>query len=144
MNRSDELRRFEQSLRALDQALNQAPAQPELVPPLHHSIMRAVRAAECSVAPRHQHSILRWLPATALVALTVLGLWYALRQPALAPVRTPVQNAQPLVAAATALEMGDLMARTIPSAVLSPLSDEWERVSRDMNNTAQFLLASLP
>ena len=96
------------------------------------------------VVPQHKHSILRWLPAPALVALTVLGVWYALHQPVPATVQTPVPNTQSLAATATALEMSDLVVRDIPSAVLRPLSEEWARVNLDMDNTAQFLLASLP
>jgi hypothetical protein len=36
------------------------------------------------------------------------------------------------------------MAWAVPSAVISPLSNELEQLNRDLNNTAQFLLASLP
>ena len=40
--------------------------------------------------------------------------------------------------------MGDQMVRTMPSAVVAPLSDELERLNRDLDKTAKFLLASLP
>ena len=144
LNCSDDLRHFEQGLRAMDQALRHAPVKPEVTASFHDSIMRAVRAAEMCAVPQHKHSILRWLPAPALVALTVLGVWYALHQPVPATVQTPVPNTQSLAATATALEMSDLVVRDIPSAVLRPLSEEWARVNLDMDNTAQFLLASLP
>jgi hypothetical protein len=140
MNGSDDLRRFGRDLQALDEALQQAPPAPEVSSSFHNSIMRAVRAT----TPQPKPSVLRWFPAPALAALAVLLVWTALRQPAPAPVRTSGPNTQPLVAATTVLEMGDLMARTVPAAALSPLSEEWERVNRDMDNTAQFLLASLP
>lgn len=144
LNCSDDLRHFEQGLRAVDQALRYAPPKPEVTAAFHDSIMRAVRTAECCAVPQHKHSILRWLPAPALVALAVLGVWYALHQPVPAPVQTPVPNTQSLATTATALEMSDLVVRDIPSAVLRPLSEEWARVNLDMDNTAQFLLASLP
>ena len=38
--------------------------------------------------------------------------------------------------------MGDYMAQDIPAAILNPLSEEWNRVNCDMDNTAQFLLAA--
>jgi hypothetical protein len=140
INSSDDLRRFGQDLRALDEALRQAPPKPEVSSSFHNSIMRVVRAT----APQPKPSVLRWLPAPALAALAVLLAWSALRQPAPAPVQISAPNTQPLAAAATVLEMGDLMARTASSAALSPLSEEWDRVSRDMDNAAQLLLASLP
>jgi hypothetical protein len=40
--------------------------------------------------------------------------------------------------------MGGQVARAVPTAVVSPLADELEKVNRDLNSTAQFLLASLP
>jgi hypothetical protein len=36
------------------------------------------------------------------------------------------------------------MARAMPSAVVNPLADELKNINRDLDNTAQFLLASLP
>jgi hypothetical protein len=36
------------------------------------------------------------------------------------------------------------MARAVPSAVVAPLTDELQKLNQDLNNTAQFLLASLP
>ena len=47
-------------------------------------------------------------------------------------------------AASSALELGGSMVREAPAAVLSPLSDELQRLDRDLLKTGQFLLASLP
>ena len=78
------------------------------------------------------------LPALAVVVL--LAIWWVAR----GPVRPAVQDTQSLAAATTALDLGGEMARAVPSAVVSPLSNELERLNRDLNNTAQFVLASLP
>jgi len=42
------------------------------------------------------------------------------------------------------LEVGGEMARAAPSAVVTPLADELKNINRDLDNAAQFLLASLP
>ncbi len=49
-----------------------------------------------------------------------------------------------MAAATTALEMGGQAARAAPAAVVTPLAEELARVNRDLDSTAQFLLASLP
>ena len=144
IDRSEELRRFGQDLRALDQALRHAPAPPEVDAVFHSSIMRKVRAAKAAAAPQRKTNVLRWLPAPAFASLAVLFIWAASRQLPPTPARTPVPDTRSLAAASNALEVGNLMARTAPSAALGPLSEEWDRVSRDLDNTAQFLLASLP
>ena len=137
---SDELRGFEQEMTALDRALKQSVPRPETPPSLHRSIMQAVQATERPAATRPELTVLRWLPAPALAVFVLLAVWLAPRR----PVPPLVQDMQSLSAATTALDIGGQMARAVPSAVVAPLSDELERLNRDLNNTAQFLLASLP
>ena len=36
------------------------------------------------------------------------------------------------------------MASAVPSTMLAPLADELKRLNQDLDNTAQYLLASLP
>ena len=67
-------------------------------------------------------------------------IWHA----ALGPVRLPAQHTEQLSAATTVLQVGGEMARAVPSAVVNPLADELKNINRDLDNTAQFLLASLP
>lgn len=138
---SDELRGFEQEMTALDRALKQTAPKPQAPPSLHGSIMRAVRAAEHPVAEaRGGLTFLRWLPVPVVAVLALLVVWHVTR----GPVRVPMQDTQSLTVATTALEMGSQMAHAMPSAVVSPLADELEKVNRDLNSTAQFILASLP
>jgi len=99
-----------------------------------------VRAANRPAAAPRQPSVLRWVPVPVFAVMLVLVAVWVLQS----PVRTPVQNAQPLAAAASALQLGDQMVRTMPTVVVAPLSDELERLNRDLDKTAQFLLASLP
>jgi hypothetical protein len=138
---SAERRGFEQDMAALDRALKQTVPKPDTPPSLHSSIMRAVRVAERPAAETGRElTLLRWLPASVVAVLVVMVAWYVARGPA----RLPMQDAQSLAVATTALEMGGQVAQAVPSAVVTPLSDELEKVNRDLNSTAQFLLASLP
>jgi len=36
------------------------------------------------------------------------------------------------------------MASTVPGTALAPLTEEWQRLNQDLDNTTQFLLATLP
>ena len=138
---SDELRGFGQEMAALDRALKQTAPRPHAPPSLHGSIMRAVQAVERPAAnARHELAFLRWLPVPVAALLALMVVWHAARGPA----RVPVQDAQPLAVATTALQVSGEMARAVPSAVVSPLADELKKLNLDLDNTAQFLLASLP
>jgi len=44
----------------------------------------------------------------------------------------------------SALEFGGTLIREAPDVALSPLSDELQRLNRNLADTGQFLLASLP
>lgn len=137
---SAELRGIEQEMLALDRALKETAPRAEAPDSLHQSIMKAVRAANRPAAAPRQPSVVRWVPVPVFAVMLVLVAVWVLQS----PVRTPVQNAQPLAAAASVLQLGDQMVRTMPTAVVAPLSDELERLNRDLDKTAQFLLASLP
>jgi hypothetical protein len=138
---SDELSGFEQEMAELDRALKHTAPKPHASPGLHSSIMRAVQAAELPGArARGELSFLRWLPVPVVAALALMVIWHA----ALGPVRLPAQHTEQLSAATTVLQVGGEMARAVPSAVVNPLADELKNINRDLDNTAQFLLASLP
>lgn len=138
---SDELRGFERELAVLDRALKQTAPRPQTPPSLHCSIMRALQATERPAAKAGLGlALLRWLPVPVVTVLAVMVVWHAAR----GPVRMPVRDTQPLAAATTALEVGGEMARAVPSSVVTPLADELKKINLDLDNTAQFLLASLP
>jgi hypothetical protein len=145
---SEDTRRFEETLQNLDRALRTPPSAAEAQPELHSAIMEAVRASRGanreSAANRPWWVRLRWLPAPALAALALLGLWWALHPLPEAPVHWTGTDYASILQIASALEAGDNATRTLPSAVIAPLSDELVRVNLDLENTAQFLLTSLP
>ena len=140
LSRPDELSSVEQEMMALDRGLRQTAPRVQAPASLHCAIMQAVRAADRPVTARRVSSLLRWLPAPAFGLVALLAVLWALHS----PIRQPAQSAQSLGAATTALQMGDQMVRAVPSAVVAPLSDELERLTLDLDKTAQFLLASVP
>ena len=140
LNASGEPCGIEQEMMALDRALKETAPRAEAPASLHRSIMQAVRAANCPAAAQRQPNVLRWVPVPVFAAMVLLLVLWVLQS----PVRTPVRNAQPLAAATSALKLGDQMVRSMPSAMVAPLSDELDRLNRDLDKTAQFLLASLP
>jgi hypothetical protein len=129
-----ELERFAKRTQALGQTLRNVPPSG---PPLHDSIMRAVRNAARPAQPRRA-PVLSWLAASgAVAALAVVGLYltfFRLKPPATQALDGPVM----------VLEMSENMSATMPSFVMSPLSNEWARVDHDLQSTTQVLLASLP
>ena len=139
-NRSDELRRFEQELTTLDATLRGTAPRAQAPASLHHSIMRAVQTAKQPAAALAPLAFLRWMAVPAGAALVLLLAWHGLR----APANKPAPATQSLTTAAAALEAGGQIALIVPSAVVAPLSDELQRPNRDLDNAAQYLLASLP
>jgi hypothetical protein len=137
---SEELLGAEEEMRALDRTLKQARPEREAPPGLHRSIMQAVRAAERPQAAPSGLAWLRWLAAPVVATVVLVVIWEAQR----GPVVPPTQGPQSLAAATTALEISGQLAQRVPSAVVAPLSDELTRVNQDLDNTAQFILASLP
>ena len=138
---STELHGFAQEMTALDRALKQTVPKPDAPPSLHSAIMRAVRAAERpAVESERELNFLRWVPWSVAAVVAVIAVWYVSH----GPERLPARDAQSLAVATTALEMGGQVARGAPAAVVNPLADELAKVNRDLDSTAQFLLASLP
>jgi hypothetical protein len=133
---SDELRRFEHTTAVLDRALRQE-TLPETPPWLHNSIMGAVCAAESPT--RARRLAWRWLAGPAVAALAFMGVWFAIQR-----IPPPDRLDPPLAIATTTLEMSNEMAQQAPTVMLTPLAQELEGLKLDLDNTTQFLLASLP
>ena len=146
---------FERRAAELDRRLRQ-PAHADAAPAgLHAGIMRAVREdhAELIRTPQAPLAssltpVLRWTCATAAVALLGLALWVALRPsggqgsrvlPAPELVRrtetAPLPCISPLV---------EQLASNSVAILGAPVNRQIEDLSRDLRETAQFLLASLP
>lgn len=73
-------------------------------------------------------------------ALVLAGAWWMLHRPA----QRPLAVAQALEVPQVALDWGGSISRATPAALVGPLADELQRLNRDLDRTAQFLLASLP
>ena len=129
-----ELERFAKQAQALGQSLRNLPPSG---PPLHDSIMRAVRAAARPKPPRRA-PVLSWLAASgALAALAAVCIY-------LPTLRPKPLGGQALDGPVMVLEMSENMPASMRSLVMSPLSNEWARVDHDLQSTTQVLLASLP
>jgi hypothetical protein len=129
-----ELQRFARKSEALGQTLQNV--QPS-VPPLHDSIMRAVRAAARREEPRTA-PVWSWLATSGAVAAVVaLCLYWGV-------VRPRVVAARALNEPGIVLDNCARMPATMPSFAMAPLSNEWARVDHNLQDTAQVLMASLP
>ena len=123
--------------RPLDQVLRGTVPELEVPPGLHTSIMRAVRTLGPPILPARRPASLRWLSAPLLAALfCALWAWHMGSRPAAA------QSA--FERAGTTLAASEEMAWTAPATAVAPLTEEWQRLNQDLDNTAQFLLAVLP
>jgi hypothetical protein len=148
---SPELEQFERAARALDGQLKKPgpSAEPDLPPSLHASIMRAVRAAQASPHPEAGDEAAWNLtpllgPGLVAAALLLLGasVWLALDPWG----QTGRRNARnPSVAAwPAAAPLAEQLTSHSVTVLRESLSQPIENLSRDVRETAQFLLASLP
>ncbi|HWW01364.1 MAG TPA: hypothetical protein VNZ64_16830 [Candidatus Acidoferrum sp.] len=142
--RSEELQRFEKSAGALGRVLKETPPPASVPPPgLHQAIMRAVRAGAQPAAPARKAALWRRLPAPALAALVLVAVWWALG-PGRDSSRRPATEREGLGRAVAVLELGERVTQRMPSQMVAPLSEEWQRLNGDFDRTQEFLLASLP
>jgi len=140
---SEELRRFTETSDALEQRLRNSVVRPAPPLSLRYSIIKAVQGQKPggALAAKVQRPFLRWLPAPAFALLILLafGVWWSARRGS-----TPAIQPDLLASASSALEVAPQVTRDMPARALSPLNEEWNRVDRDVNNTANFLLTSIP
>ncbi len=146
---SPEVRSFGESLRSLDQRLKDSRPRDGAPEGLHGSVMRAVRQTAQERATQAEPKAASWfrpawLAAPALVLLALATVWWFNRGTAPDQPTVAVGPAQPSIAgAAELLEVGG-QAQKATAVALSPLSAEAEFLKQDLQNVAEFLLASLP
>lgn len=131
----DELRTFAGRVYEMDSALRERPAT-QAPSDLHDSVMQAVRGVERSgrSAPRSINWV-GWLPAPALALCAICAwLWLSHRQ----------AETRSLPSLSSAFESGEQMAKTFPAELVDPLQEELRRVNLDLDDTARFLVASVP
>jgi hypothetical protein len=134
LSASEELRSFAKQVSELDSALRE-PASNEIPVTLHASIMGAVRASNRAAKAPRPMTGLRWLPVpvtAVLVLCAVCWLWL------------PNSSSRALPSLAEVFQTGGQMTDLLPSQLVDPLNEEWERVNLDLENTTRFLLASVP
>jgi hypothetical protein len=134
------LNEFAQRTAAVDRALRRPPATPSVDARLHQSIMRAVRANANAHAKDVAPSPKIWL-ITGVTAIAALCILVIVRHGTPAP---QSDGSQTFAAAQDVFDMGAQVSRSMPAAVVAPLSNELASVDHDIRNTTQFLLASLP
>jgi len=142
--RSVELRRFVENSNALDHALKVRLPKSGASAPVHASIMRAVRAAGHAPVAETQSLWPRWIPVSVPILLVLLGGFLAIEFFQNPNNRIQPGNSHGLAAASSALELGGNLVREAPAIALAPLSEEMQRLDRDLVNTKEFLLACLP
>jgi hypothetical protein len=128
----------------LDQTLKNRLPKPAPAGSLHDSIMCAVRGAPRPAAGEERAGWPRWIPVSSLALLALLAVFVAIRLATRPDVRVQPAGSQTLAAAGSALELGGSLMRQAPAAAMSPLSDEMQKLDRDLEDTERFLLATLP
>ena len=129
-----ELQRFAKRAEAHGETLRQLTPSG---PPMHDSIMRAVRAAARQEQPRRDAAWRWWVASGALAALTLVSVYWTHLRP-----KVPVQQA--MESPVMFLEMSTNKLAEMPALMMSPLSNEWARVDHDLQSTTKVLMASLP
>lgn len=150
--------KFRDSNEDLQALLRGSRARMEVPAGLHQGIMHAVEKAEAEApqgtrirafawrqfGPNAIKGLrpirIGWAPASALIGFALVGIWFVLQH---GP-EQPTQGTQPLPEISTAFTAGQEIVESFPSATVGPLSEELENVNRDVDRTAEFLLATLP
>jgi len=138
--------KFRDTNEAQESALRDSAPRSEFPPELHDLIMNAVYTAhraestEVSGIGMLQRFIKSWLPVTGFAGLVLLGVLLTIQN---RPVAT-VQNPQPLSEISKAFATSQELVDSLPTVAIGPLSEELDKVNRDLDRTAEFLLATLP
>ena len=144
MARSEAVRRFAENSIALNHALKSQLPMPEDYPLLHDSIMRAVRTSMHARAAEKQPAWPRWVPVSSLGLLVLLGVLMAIQFFPTTNMKVQHENSQTFAAAGSAIVLGSSLVREAPAVAMSPLSDEMQKLDRNLVDAKKFLLASLP
>jgi hypothetical protein len=129
-----ELERFAKQTETMGKTLRNFPVSG---PDFHGSIMSAVRASARREEPRRSPA-LSWLAVSgALAALAIVFFYLTVYRP------KADSRQEALAGPVKVLEWGETVPASMPT-LISPLSNEWARMDRDLQSTKQVLLASLP
>lgn len=137
-----ELQQFEKDTARLSSRLGPPPSTATPLA-LHESIMRRVRAAQVSSSEMANSGSKKWVPISAGASILVLaaGLFLALNH-------RHGDNSQVAGKVSLNSPFGLMSAGSLDSAAstpaVAPLTQEWQYLKVDFDNTANFLAASLP
>jgi hypothetical protein len=139
--------KFPNSNDALESALRGSAPKLEFPPELHDSIMYAVHATDrtertkVSAMGLLQRLIkVGWFPISGFAGLVLFAVLLLIHNRPVATTHDP----QPLAEISKAFTTGQEFVDALPSVTVGPLSDELEKVNRDLDRTAEFLIATLP
>jgi hypothetical protein len=105
-----------------------------------HSAQRAESTSVSGIEMFQQFIKARWLAVTGFAGLVLLGVSLIIHhRPAVT-----TQNPQPLSEMSNAFATSQELVDSLLSVAVGPLSDELDKVNRDLDRTAEFLLATLP
>jgi hypothetical protein len=139
-----ETREYSRQMANLDRALRDQPMPPSAPDTLHQSIMRAVRASSHETHASRRTSMI-WISSTSAAAAAIaICIWIIARPAPQSPPQIASQGEQTLAAAQRAWDVSKEVSRTMPAAVVGPLSNELASVDQDVRNTTKFILATLP
>src|SRR6185369_1000739 len=110
--------------------------QPNLTAPpsLHASIMRELRSVQTEDRPAAWLPVARWVTVSSL-ALIVFLLFGALTAKHFNQTLTTDVQATSLASAGSMLQLGSTIVTEAPVAAVSPISEEIERLDRDLTAT---------
>ena len=134
---NQEVRSFAASLQTLDRRLRFECLSAVEPAGLHVAIMRAVGRVSARERPAIAPWVMRWLPASGIALVTVVGLWWHFSQPV-------VEVPPPVAPMAVVVELEPTVPQLASAAVLAPLSQELEFLKRDFQVAVRFLASSVP
>jgi hypothetical protein len=121
----------------VDQSFKNQFPQSDPPPSLHASIMNAIKTDVHVVEQKHHFPALRRFALAACVIAIAFGIWFSLNRPA------PRQPGS-LAGVTDALDFRVEIYDSISEVQVSSLSQELERLNKDLDNATQTLLAALP
>ena len=126
-------------MKPLEEKLKSVKSAGSPPPGLHDSIVSAVRAATETRAPRAASGLPRWFWVAGAAALILFAAWMMRVMPV--ATRGPAPS---LAAAEPALTAAHKLAREVPAAMMSPMTEELAAVDRDVRKAVEHLVASVP
>jgi hypothetical protein len=131
----------------MDEVLRSTERKTRIPLSLHSSIMHAVRKADRHSESKGHHQrtgLVDWLPLPIGAAAAIVLGWILIRHQATPIPSSSGSGPQSITLAFSPFEFRDEVVKSVPSVVFAPLTNELQLINKDLERTADFLLASLP